>query len=63
VGANTLIYCPSNVKHSVTNISKTIAKIMTIDTSNEGEKSGILVYSKMPTGGDIEGKTWKVANK
>jgi hypothetical protein len=36
---------------------------MTIDTSNEGEKSGILVYSKMPTGGDIEGKTWKVANK
>ena len=63
VGADTLIYCPSNVRHSVTNIGDGLAKIMTIDASNKGERSGILVYSKMPTGGALEGKTWKVGGK
>jgi quercetin dioxygenase-like cupin family protein len=51
VGADTLIYCPSNIRHSVTNIGKSLAKVLTIDASGEGEKSGLKVYSKIPTGG------------
>jgi len=60
VGSDTLIYCPSNVKHSITNVGKTIATVISIDASPEGIKSGPLVYSKMPSG-DLSGKNWKVA--
>ena len=62
VGADTLIYCPSSVKHSITNVGKTAAKVISIDASPEGVKSGPLVYSKMPSG-DLSGKNWKVAGK
>jgi Cupin domain. len=60
VGADTLIYCPSNVRHSVTNVGKRVAKVISIDGSGEGERGGKVVYSKMPSG-DLSGKTWKVA--
>lgn len=61
VVADTLIYCPSNVRHSVTNVGKSVAKVITIDSAGEGEKSGIIVYSKMPSGEYSEGRKWKVA--
>jgi mannose-6-phosphate isomerase-like protein (cupin superfamily) len=53
VGADTLIYCPSSVKHSITNVGKRVAKVISIDGSG-------VVYSKMPSG-DLSGNTWKVA--
>jgi glyoxylate utilization-related uncharacterized protein len=37
VGADTLIYCPSNVKHSITNVGKGIAKVLTIIGFGEGQ--------------------------
>jgi mannose-6-phosphate isomerase-like protein (cupin superfamily) len=60
VGADTLIYCPSSVKHSITNVGKRIAKVISIDGAEEGVKNGKLVYSKMPSG-NLSGNTWKVA--
>ena len=60
VGADTLIYSPSNIKHSVINVGKTIAKVIAIDASGEGERGGKVVYSKMPSG-NLSGNTWKVA--
>ena len=46
VGANTLIYCPSNVKRSMTVVSKGGAKVISISGTGEGEKMGVPVYSK-----------------
>ena len=60
VGADTLIYCPSSVKHSITNVGKRVAKVISIDAAAEGVKNGKLVYSKMPSG-NLSGNTWKVA--
>jgi len=40
VGADSLIYCPSNVRHSITNVGKGTAKILRIKGSGEGEKTG-----------------------
>jgi mannose-6-phosphate isomerase-like protein (cupin superfamily) len=60
VGADTLIYCPSSVKHSITNVGKRVAKVISIDGSGIGERGGKVVYSKMPSG-DLSGNTWKVA--
>jgi mannose-6-phosphate isomerase-like protein (cupin superfamily) len=62
VGPDTVICCPSSVKHSVTNVGKTAAKVISIDACGKGVKGGDLVYSKMPSG-DLSGKTWKVAKK
>ncbi len=45
VGADTLIYCPSNVKHSMAVVGKK-AKILMIYGTGEGEKMGVPVYSK-----------------
>jgi quercetin dioxygenase-like cupin family protein len=45
VGADTLIYCPSNVKHSMTVVGKG-AKVIMIYGTGEGERMGIPVYSK-----------------
>ena len=60
VGADTLIYCPSSVKHSITNVGKRVAKVISIDGSGIGERGGKVVYSKKPSG-DLSGNTWKVA--
>jgi mannose-6-phosphate isomerase-like protein (cupin superfamily) len=62
VGKDTLIYCPSNVRHSITNVGKNKARVISIDASAEGVKGGSLVYSKMPSG-NLSGNTWKVAGK
>ena len=50
VGPDTLIYIPSNVKRSITNIGKGTAKYlaMKVVASGEGEKMGEVVYTKMP---------------
>lgn len=50
VGPDTLIYIPSNVKRSVTNVGKGIAKYlaMKVVTSAKGETMGDTVYSKIP---------------
>ena len=48
------------VKQLVKNVGKTAAKVISIDASPEGVKSGPLVYSKMPSG-NLSGKNWKVA--
>lgn len=46
VGADSLIYCPSNIRHSITNIGIGPAKILRIKGSGEGEKTGRVVYTK-----------------
>ena len=46
VGADSLIYCPSNIRHSITNVGKRTAKILRIKGSGEGEKTGTVVYTK-----------------
>ena len=63
VGADTLIYCPSSVRHSITNVGKTAAKVISIDASAKGVRGGAVVYSKPPTGGDKSGNKFKVAGK
>lgn len=62
VGADTLIYCPSSTRHSITNVGKGKAKVISIDASAEGVRGGPLVYSKMPSG-NLSGDNWKVAGK
>jgi quercetin dioxygenase-like cupin family protein len=46
VGRDTLIYCPSNVKHSMVIVGKGPAKMIMIYGTGEGEKMGVPVYSK-----------------
>jgi len=41
-----LIYCPSSTRHSITNVGKGKAKVISIDASAEGVRGGPLVYSK-----------------
>ena len=60
VGHDSLLYCPSNIKHSITNVGKRVAKVISIDGSGIGERGGKVVYSKMPSG-DLSGNTWKLA--
>jgi mannose-6-phosphate isomerase-like protein (cupin superfamily) len=62
VGADTLIYCPSSTRHSITNVGKGKAKVISIDASAEGVRGGPLVYSKMPSG-NTSGNNWKVAGR
>ena len=46
VGADTLIYCPSNVRHSITNVGKGLAKMLRITGSGEGEQMSEPTYTK-----------------
>jgi mannose-6-phosphate isomerase-like protein (cupin superfamily) len=46
VGSNTLVYCPSNVKHSMVVVGNHPAKMIMIYGTGEGEKMGVPVYSK-----------------
>ena len=50
VGADTVIYCPSNVKHSMINVGKSLAKLIMVSGSGEGEKMGAPVYTKKKAG-------------
>ena len=48
VGAHTLVYCPSNVRRSLSNVGKGLAKYLRIRGAAEGAKMGGPVYLKMP---------------
>ena len=48
VGPGALIYAPSNIRHSVTNIGKGPAKILKIAATGKGEKMEPPVFTKMP---------------
>jgi mannose-6-phosphate isomerase-like protein (cupin superfamily) len=48
VGAYTLIYCPSNVRHSLSNVGKSIAKYIWMGGTDAGAKMGGPVYLKNP---------------
>ena len=50
VGADSLIYCPSNVRHSIAKVGKGLARILRISGSGYGNKMGGAVWSKMPSG-------------
>ncbi len=49
VGPDTLIYCPSNVKCSMGNVGKGVARYLAICALDEGKQFGEPIYSKMPT--------------
>jgi mannose-6-phosphate isomerase-like protein (cupin superfamily) len=61
VGADTLIYCPSDVRHSITDVGKGNAKLLRMSGSGEGERMGEAVYSKTPSG-DLGVHNWKLAS-
>jgi mannose-6-phosphate isomerase-like protein (cupin superfamily) len=46
IGPDTLVYCPSNVKHSMSVIGKGPARMIMIYGTGEGEKMGVPVYTK-----------------
>ena len=48
VGPGALIYAPSNVRHSMTNVGKSLARILKIAATGNGEKMGPPVFIKMP---------------
>jgi mannose-6-phosphate isomerase-like protein (cupin superfamily) len=60
VGADSLIYCPSDVKHSIKNVGKTKAKVLRMSGSAEGKKMGGPVYSSRPSG-ELGVREWKMA--
>jgi mannose-6-phosphate isomerase-like protein (cupin superfamily) len=60
VGADSLIYCPSNIRHSIKNVGKTRAKVLRMSGSAEGKKMGGPVYSKRPSG-ELGIREWKMA--
>jgi quercetin dioxygenase-like cupin family protein len=61
IGANSLIYCPSNIRHSITNIGDSLAIVLDIGGFGEGDKRGGSVYSKTPSG-DLKAHPWKLAS-
>jgi quercetin dioxygenase-like cupin family protein len=40
VGKDSLIYCPSNVKHAILNVGETTAKVLRIAACDQGKKMG-----------------------
>ena len=60
VGVNSLIYCPSNIRHSITNVGDGLAKLIRVSGSGEGARMGGSVYSKIPSG-NLGVMPWKVA--
>jgi quercetin dioxygenase-like cupin family protein len=50
VGADTLVYCPSNVRHSMKVIGNSNAKMLMIYGTGEGEKMGVPIYTKKKVG-------------
>jgi quercetin dioxygenase-like cupin family protein len=40
IGADSLIYCPSNIKHAILNVGKTTAKVLRIAACGEGNVMG-----------------------
>ena len=50
IGADTLVYCPSNVKHSMAVVGDSTAKMIMIYGTGEGEKMGVPIFTKKKTG-------------
>ncbi len=46
VGRDSLIYCPSNVRHSITNVGKGVAKVLRLAAAGSGDNQGRVVYTK-----------------
>ncbi len=44
IGPDSMIYCPSNVSHSIKNIGKEQSKVLRVAAAANGEVSGKLVY-------------------
>ena len=61
VTANSLIYCPSSMRHSITNVGKGLAKVLVISGFGEDDKMGCPIYSKIPSG-DTKANPWKLAS-
>jgi quercetin dioxygenase-like cupin family protein len=61
VTADTLIYCPSSMRHSIINVGKGLAKVLVISGFGEGDKMGCPIYSKIPSG-DLKAHPWKLAS-
>jgi quercetin dioxygenase-like cupin family protein len=60
VGADSLLYCPSNIKHSVTNVGKTNAKVLRVSACNEAAKMGEAVWTYWkPNGPDHPKRFYK----
>jgi quercetin dioxygenase-like cupin family protein len=45
VGRDSLLYCPSNIKHSITNVGKTPAKVLRVSACNEAAKMGEAIWT------------------
>ena len=56
VGHDSLIYCPSNIKHSITNVGKVTAKVLRISGSGEAEKMGEAIWTTWKPGGPAHQK-------
>jgi len=39
------LYCPSNVKHSITNVGKTPAKVLRVSACNEAANMGEAIWT------------------
>jgi mannose-6-phosphate isomerase-like protein (cupin superfamily) len=62
IRADSLIYCPSSVRHSITNVGKGLAKVLVISGFGQGDKMGCPVYSKTPSG-DLKAHPWRLASE
>jgi quercetin dioxygenase-like cupin family protein len=56
VGHDSLLYCPSNIKHSITNIGKTPAKALRVSACNEAAKMGEAVWTTWKPNGPAHQK-------
>ena len=57
VGRDSLIYCPSNIKHSITNVGKTTAKVLRISACGEAANMGDAVWTTWKPDGPPHIKT------
>ena len=56
VGHDSLLYCPSNIKHSITNVGKTTAKVLRISACGEAAKMGEAVWTTWKPNGPAHEK-------
>jgi mannose-6-phosphate isomerase-like protein (cupin superfamily) len=51
IGPDSIIYCPSNVTHSIRNVGKEESKVLRIGAAASGDMLGTLIY--------LSGESWK----
>lgn len=44
--SDSLIYCRSNIRHSITNVGKEVAKVLRLGAAGSGDNKGRTVYTK-----------------